>query len=293
MGKVYLGRDPDLERDVAIKVLRSESAEQGQRRKRLVREAKSLARLHHPNVVQVFEVGVDGGQLFIVMELVEGQTLRQWLDESGASWSEVLAADTRTRSTFATLRLISEASTWATRVMSTRVTSCRFRTLFLALPLGLALVGCDLYSQEAELREGATDPVQILIELAALDETDFFQLFARLGECGEYEPGYIWHQSSDLCTCTVSGITLCARAGIKASAREIQPAAPAADGSTDSENGQAPPVALAAEVGAGDCGQYDVGESWWDDCSKCSCLAPDYVECTDIDCTDQSESIWD
>ncbi len=90
MGKVYLARDPDLERDVAIKVLRRESAEQGQRRKRLVREAKSLARLHHPNVVQVFEVGVDGGQLFIVMELVQGQTLRQWLDASGASWVEVL-----------------------------------------------------------------------------------------------------------------------------------------------------------------------------------------------------------
>lgn len=74
MGVVYAARDPDLDRDVAVKLLRpSASAE------RLRREAKALAKLAHPNVVRVYDVGDYEGQTFIAMELVDGSNLRTWL----------------------------------------------------------------------------------------------------------------------------------------------------------------------------------------------------------------------
>ena len=80
MGVVLSAVDEDLERPVAIKILanermRSDSAEHA----RLVREARALAKLSHPNVVQVYEVGEYEGGVFIAMELVRGTNLRQWL----------------------------------------------------------------------------------------------------------------------------------------------------------------------------------------------------------------------
>jgi formylglycine-generating enzyme required for sulfatase activity/predicted Ser/Thr protein kinase len=75
MGVVYRARDPELGRAVAIKVLQRGS-EGGER---LRREAQALARLSHPNVVAVHDVGTHDGQPFIAMALVEGDTLRQWL----------------------------------------------------------------------------------------------------------------------------------------------------------------------------------------------------------------------
>jgi serine/threonine protein kinase len=76
-GVVYEARDPELDRHVAVKVLRPEAREQ---RERLLREARSLARLAHPNVVTVYEVGSFEQGLYVAMELVEGQTMRQWLE---------------------------------------------------------------------------------------------------------------------------------------------------------------------------------------------------------------------
>ncbi len=76
MGIVYRAWDPLLSREVAIKVVKSESDEL---RARLAREAKSLARLNHPNVCQVYDVGIDGAELWIAMELVRGTTMRAWL----------------------------------------------------------------------------------------------------------------------------------------------------------------------------------------------------------------------
>jgi formylglycine-generating enzyme required for sulfatase activity/predicted Ser/Thr protein kinase len=75
MGVVYRARDPELGRAVAIKVLRHGTGGG----ERLLREAKALAKLSHPNVVTVHDVGTHDGQPFIAMALVEGQTLRQWL----------------------------------------------------------------------------------------------------------------------------------------------------------------------------------------------------------------------
>ena len=77
MGTVYEAFDRTLDRRVAVKVLHHDVAPHHQ--KRLVREAQALAQLSHPNVVQVYEVGELDGQSFVAMELVQGQTLRQWL----------------------------------------------------------------------------------------------------------------------------------------------------------------------------------------------------------------------
>lgn len=82
MGVVYAARDPVLGRRVALKLLSSAAPTDERRRARMVREAQALARLSHPNVVQVYEVGVHGDDMFVAMELVEGVSLRDWLESS-------------------------------------------------------------------------------------------------------------------------------------------------------------------------------------------------------------------
>ena len=80
MGVVFSGYDPTLDRKVAIKVLRSQPGDEGDRQRlRTLREAQALARLAHPNVIGVFEVGELEGSVFIVMEFVRGVTLKRWL----------------------------------------------------------------------------------------------------------------------------------------------------------------------------------------------------------------------
>ncbi len=89
MGVVYAAYDPELDRRVALKLLRTDRfAAPGHLR--LLREAKALARLTHPNVVAVHDAGTFGDQVFVAMELVEGETLRQWLEAGARSWREVL-----------------------------------------------------------------------------------------------------------------------------------------------------------------------------------------------------------
>jgi tetratricopeptide (TPR) repeat protein len=75
MGMVYAARDPELDRRVAIKLLHPGRGDA----QRLSREAQALARVTHPNVVAVHDVGTREGDVFIAMELVRGQTLRAWL----------------------------------------------------------------------------------------------------------------------------------------------------------------------------------------------------------------------
>ncbi len=90
MGVVYAAYDPDLDRRVALKLLRTDRFSTESGRSRLLREAQALARLTHPNVVAVHDAGTFGDRVFVAMELVEGETLRQWLEEGPRSWREVL-----------------------------------------------------------------------------------------------------------------------------------------------------------------------------------------------------------
>jgi serine/threonine protein kinase len=94
MGLVYKASDHDLGRRLAIKVLngraRNDLGLTG-RRERLLREAQALAQLSHPNIVSVYDVGTADDRLFVAMEYVEGQSLRDWLAERQRSISEILA----------------------------------------------------------------------------------------------------------------------------------------------------------------------------------------------------------
>ena len=83
VGIVYRAYDPELDRHVALKVLWSASES-------LRREARAMAKLAHPNVVRVLDVGVDGERVFLAMELVEGTTLRAWLRDGPKPWQAVL-----------------------------------------------------------------------------------------------------------------------------------------------------------------------------------------------------------
>ncbi|NMO17234.1 tetratricopeptide repeat protein [Pyxidicoccus fallax] len=89
MGVVYAAYDPELDRQVALKVLRPEGRQVEELRLRLVLEAQALARLSHANVVSVFDVGTHGDCVFLAMELVEGVTLAEWL-KTPRTWQEVL-----------------------------------------------------------------------------------------------------------------------------------------------------------------------------------------------------------
>jgi eukaryotic-like serine/threonine-protein kinase len=89
MGVVFLAYDPELDRKVALKLLRlGLLGREG--KQRLIREAQALARLSHPNVVPVYDVGTVEDQAFVAMEYVEGQTLKRWL-KTPRPWRDVVA----------------------------------------------------------------------------------------------------------------------------------------------------------------------------------------------------------
>jgi len=90
MGVVYSAYDPELDRKLALKLLRDDTG-RGERRARLVREAQALARLDHPNVVAVYDVGAIDDQVFIAMELVAGRTVAAWLAEAPRPWRDIIA----------------------------------------------------------------------------------------------------------------------------------------------------------------------------------------------------------
>ena len=79
MGEVYRARDPRLKREVAIKVLPPEVADDAERLRRFEREARATAALSHPNILVVFELGTEDGVPFLVSELLSGETLRERL----------------------------------------------------------------------------------------------------------------------------------------------------------------------------------------------------------------------
>src|ERR1700738_1235763 len=77
MGEVYLAHDARLDRQVAIKLLPPSFAADPDRRARFEREAKAVAALSHPNILAIFDVGLEGDVAYAVTELLEGETLRE------------------------------------------------------------------------------------------------------------------------------------------------------------------------------------------------------------------------
>jgi serine/threonine protein kinase len=92
MGVIFAAYDPQLDRKVAIKLVRPAYTESSgnEAQARLVREAQALARLRHPNIVTVYEVGAFGDEVYVAMEFVDGVTLRSWQFEQARNWRDVL-----------------------------------------------------------------------------------------------------------------------------------------------------------------------------------------------------------
>jgi tetratricopeptide (TPR) repeat protein len=93
MGVVFAAYDPELDRKVALKLLHPQvgaAAASTMGRARLVREAQAMARLSHPNVVAIYDVGTLDDRVWLAMEYVDGRTLGAWLKEQPRRWPEVL-----------------------------------------------------------------------------------------------------------------------------------------------------------------------------------------------------------
>jgi hypothetical protein len=92
MGVVHAAFDPDLERRVALKVLRVDRGGSSEARQRLLREARAMARLTHPNVVVVHEVGNANGRDYVAMELIDGDSVSEWLRGAKRDPEEIVSA---------------------------------------------------------------------------------------------------------------------------------------------------------------------------------------------------------
>ena len=90
MGEVYAAYHPDLDRRIALKVVSAARAGSAARWSRLLREARTLARLSHPNIISVYDAGTVGDGVYVAMEFVEGQTLDQWLRAAPRDWRAIL-----------------------------------------------------------------------------------------------------------------------------------------------------------------------------------------------------------
>ena len=92
MSVVYKGLDTTLDREVAVKVLHPHLSTKPESRKRLEREAKAVARLHHLNILEVFDFAAEGSaEAYIVTEFIRGKTLRQFLNEESFQPPEIAA----------------------------------------------------------------------------------------------------------------------------------------------------------------------------------------------------------
>ena len=90
MGVVYRAHDERLDRDVAIKVLPERFAQEPDHLARFEREAKAVARLDHPNILSIHDIGTDHGVTYAVMELLEGTSLRQVISGDGVTVGKAL-----------------------------------------------------------------------------------------------------------------------------------------------------------------------------------------------------------
>src|SRR5207249_2508579 len=94
MGEVYRARDTRLDREVAIKVLPQQFAQDHTALARFQREARAVASLSHPNILAIYDIGNDQGTVYAVMELLEGQTLGRRLKSTVLDWRTALGIAT-------------------------------------------------------------------------------------------------------------------------------------------------------------------------------------------------------
>lgn len=87
---IYSAADEDQGRQVAIKLLRDDRSGRRDTQARFLREAKAMARLDHPNVVRIYEVGMHEGRVFLALEYVQGRTLREWLEAERPELAEIV-----------------------------------------------------------------------------------------------------------------------------------------------------------------------------------------------------------
>lgn len=90
MGSVFAAYDEQLDRKVALKLLHQPATAQSDQRLRVLREAQAMARVSHPNVVHVYDVGEIGGRIFIAMEFIDGSTLAAWQGTQPRTWQQTL-----------------------------------------------------------------------------------------------------------------------------------------------------------------------------------------------------------
>ncbi len=90
MGVVYAAYDPELDRKVAIKLVNGDGAGV-EGKARLLREAQAMAKLAHPNVAAIYDVGLCGEQVYVAMEFIKGETLKAWSERHRGDWRRLVA----------------------------------------------------------------------------------------------------------------------------------------------------------------------------------------------------------
>ncbi len=149
MGVVYRAWDPSLSREVALKVLRGGQMASEEAILRFGREARSAARLRHPNIVAVHEVGIEEGRHFFTMDLVEGRSLKDVLEGSGLPIEE-------------SVRLIVQAARGVDHAHRNGVIHRDLKPANILVEGGRALVGDFGLAREVSAADGATVTGQIM-----------------------------------------------------------------------------------------------------------------------------------
>jgi len=90
MGEVFRARDPRLRREVALKILSGSAVSDPDRQQRFLQEARAASALNHPNILAVYDIGTERGSTFIVSELIDGVSLRQYVNRAPLPIKELL-----------------------------------------------------------------------------------------------------------------------------------------------------------------------------------------------------------
>jgi serine/threonine-protein kinase len=150
MADVYVARQMSLGRDVALKILRSDYARDKDYVERFRREARAAAKLNHPNIVQVYEVGTVNGLHYIAQELIDGENLRQRLDRHGAIGAE--EAVEILVGVASALEMASESGI-THRDIKPENLMCSSRGIIKVADFGLARLGADVAKSQTSLTQ--------------------------------------------------------------------------------------------------------------------------------------------